>query len=553
MNAQDSSLEEIRRQKGLWEKRHLQDALARGGERRQAFASDSDIPIDRLSTPAHLDYLEMLGFPGEYPFTRGVYPTMYRGKLWTMRQYAGFGMAEESNRRYRYLISQGTTGLSVAFDLPTQMGYDSDHALAEGEVGKVGVAVDTLADVEAAFDQIPLERVTTSMTINATAAILLCMYVALAKKQGADLTRISGTIQNDILKEYVSRGTYIFPPGPSMRLVTDTCEWCGRHLPRWNAISISGYHIREAGANAVQELAFTLANGIAYVEAALSAGLDVDTFGPQLSFFFNAHNNFFEEVAKFRAARRLWARIMKSRFGAKRDDTMKLRFHAQTGGSTLTAQQADNNVVRVTLQALAAVLGGCQSLHTNARDEALALPTERSATLALRTQQVIAHESRVADTIDPLGGSYFVEHLTNEMEQRAAALIEQIDAIGGAIKAIEQKFYQNEITKSAYLYQVAIEKKNRIIVGVNDFVSEETNAPELMQVDDALSKKQITRLREMKERRNDTEVRSNLASLRAAAKTRQNVIPFILSCVEAYATVGEISDALRDVWGEYKE
>ncbi len=553
MTAHDNSADAIARKKKQWEEKRLKNSLNRGGERPDSFITDSGIPIERLSTPAQRDYLEQLGFPGEYPFTRGVYPTMYRGKLWTMRQYAGFGTAEESNKRYRFLLSQGTTGLSVAFDLPTQMGYDSDHPLADGEVGKVGVAIDTLADMEVTFDQIPLDRVTTSMTINATAAILLCMYVALAKKQGADLSKLSGTIQNDILKEYVSRGTYIFPPGPSMRLVTDTFEWCGRHLPRWNAISISGYHIREAGSTAVQELAFTLANGIAYVEAAVSAGLDVDRFGPQLSFFFNAHNNFFEEIAKFRAARRLWAKIMKTRFRATREDAMTLRFHAQTGGSTLTAQQMENNVVRVTLQAMAAVLGGCQSLHTNARDEALALPTEVSARLALRTQQIIAHESGIVDSIDPLGGSYFVEHLTDEIEERAAALIEKIDALGGAMRAIEQKFYQNEITKSAYLYQVAIEQKKRIIVGVNDFVSDQQAASDLLQVDDALAKKQIARLQDVKTRRDGAEVRDAMESLRAAAATRQNVLPVILRCVEAYASVGEISDALRVVWGEYKE
>ena len=553
MNPPDNSLEHIKHEKGRWEQRCLTDPLAHGGERRETFVTDASIPVERLSMPYEFDYLGMLGFPGEYPFTRGVYPTMYRGRLWTMRQYAGFGSAEDSNRRYRYLLSQGTTGLSVAFDLPTQMGHDSDHPLAEGEVGKVGVAINTLADMEVAFDGIPLERVTTSMTINATAAILLCMYVALARKQGADLSRISGTIQNDILKEYIARGTYIFPPGPSMRLVTDTFEWCGQHLPRWHAISISGYHIREAGANAVQELAFTLANGIAYVEAALGAGLNVDEFGPHLSFFFNAHSNFFEEIAKFRAARRLWARIMKTRFGATAEEAMKLRFHAQTAGSTLTAQQMDNNVVRVTLQALSAVLGGCQSLHTNARDEALALPTESSATLALRTQQVIGHESGVADTIDPLGGSYYLEHLTDEIERQAAALIEKVDALGGAVKAVEQKFYQHEITKSAYLHQVAVEKKERIIVGVNEFVGEEKTTPDLLQVDDTQSTRQIARLRDVRLRRDNAVVSSGLSSLRAAATAHQNVIPSILNCVEAYASVGEISNALRDVWGEYKE
>jgi methylmalonyl-CoA mutase N-terminal domain/subunit len=451
------------------------------------------------------------------------------------------------------LLDHGTTGLSVAFDLPTQMGYDSDHPMAEGEVGKVGVAIDTLADLEILFEGIPLDKVTTSMTINATAPILLCMYVALAKKQRVAVERIAGTVQNDILKEYISRGTHIYPPAPSLRLVTDTIRWCSQNAPRWNPISISGYHIREAGATAVQELAFTLANGIAYVQAALNAGLDIDAFGPQLSFFFNAHNNFFEEVAKFRAARRLWASIMRERFGAKNEESMKLRFHAQTSGATLTAQQVDNNVVRVTMQALAAVLGGCQSLHTNSRDEALALPTEASASLALRTQQVIAYESGVADTVDPLGGSYFVEFLTNAMEEKARALIEKIDALGGAVKAIEQMFYQREIMESAYRYQRAIETKEKIVVGVNEFVSEKEPETEILHIDASVAKKQINRLNKVRGRRNSDAVRSALADLKAEALSKENLIPFILRSVEAYASVGEISDALREVWGEYKE
>lgn len=553
MTPPEYTFNSVERRKADWEREHVKPLIERSGERKNGFFTDSGISIERLYTPREFDYSEKLGFPGEYPYTRGVYPTMYRGRLWTMRQYAGYGTAEESNTRYQYLLSQGTTGLSVAFDLPTQTGYDSDHPLAEGEVGKVGVAIDTLADMEIAFGGIPLDRITTSMTINATAAILLCMYVALARKQGVDLRNLSGTIQNDILKEYISRGTYIFPPAPSMRLVTDVFQWCSQNLPRWNMISISGYHIREAGATAVQELAFTLANGISYVQAATHAGLDVDVFGPQLSFFFNAHNNFFEEIAKFRAARRLWAGIMKSRFGARNEEAMKLRFHAQTGGSTLTAQQSENNVVRVTLQALAAVLGGCQSLHTNARDEALALPTEASAKLALRTQQVIAYESGVTETIDPLGGSYYLESLTDEIEGKAKELIEKIDAIGGAVRAIEQKFYQNEISKSAYRYQLQVEKKEKIVVGMNEFVSDQKGAPDLLRVDESIGERQVKRLNGVRAKRDAGAVAAALSDLRRAAKTDQNLIPLILKGVEAYASVGEISDALRDIWGEYRE
>jgi methylmalonyl-CoA mutase N-terminal domain/subunit len=553
MTPSENVFAEIEQRRATWEEQRVKPIVERSGERKAVFSTDSNILVDRLYTPRECAYSERLGFPGEYPYTRGVYPTMYRGRLWTIRQYAGFGTAEESNKRYRYLLNQGTSGLSVAFDLPTQMGYDSDHPLAEGEVGKVGVAIDTLADMEVAFDQIPLERVSTSMTINATAAILLCMYVALARKQGADLRRISGTIQNDILKEYVSRGTYIFPPAASMRLVTDTFQWCSQNLPQWNTISISGYHIREAGATAVQELAFTLANGIAYVRAALQAGLDVDSFGPRISFFFNVHNNFLEEVAKFRAARRLWADIMKSQLGAKNEESMKLRFHAQTGGSTLTAQQVDNNVVRVALQALAAVFGGCQSLHTNARDEALGLPTETSATLALRTQQVIGHESGVTDTIDPLGGSYFLEWLTDELEQKARELIEKIDEMGGAVRAIEQRYYQNEISKSAYRYQLEIETKRKVIVGVNEFVGEGVPGSDVLRVDEMLAEKQIKRLKSVRAGRDNGAVIAALADLKRAAKTEQNVIPLILRSVEAYASVGEISDTLRQEWGEYRE
>ena len=470
-----------------------------------------------------------------------------------MRQYAGFGTAEESNKRYLHLLRNGTTGFSVAYDLPTKMGYDSDHPLAHGEVGKVGVAVDTLADMEVLFRDIPLQGVTTSMTINATAAVLLCMYVAIARSQGADMKKISGTVQNDILKEYIARGTHIFPPAPSMRLVTDVFRWCSAELPRWNTISISGYHIREAGATAAEELGFTLANGIAYVQAAIDAGLDVDVFGAQLSFFFNAHNNFFEEIAKFRAARRLWARIMKERFGAKSPETMKLRFHAQTGGATLTAQQLENNVVRVSLQALAAVLGGCQSLHTNSRDEALALPTEDSAVLALRTQQVIAFESGVADTADPLGGSYAVEALTDRLESEAVKIIQSIDDLGGAVRAIEQKFYQTRIMESAYRYQRAIEEKEKTIVGVNAFETAARPQPELLRVDASASERQIERLRAVRAERSAPALSASLDALRKGAACDENLMPLILRAVETYATVGEISDTLRGVWGEYAE
>lgn len=535
-----------------WEQETVEPALGKLPERKKPFRTDSGIEIDRLYLPCEFSYEEKLGFPGRFPFTRGVYPSMYRNRLWTMRQYAGFGTAEESNQRYRYLIGQGTTGLSVAFDLPTQIGYDSDHPLAEGEVGKVGVAIDSLADMETLFDGIPLGSVTTSMTINATAAILLCMYVAVAKKQGASLATLSGTVQNDILKEYIARGTYIFPPAASMRLVTDVFEWCSNHLPKWNTISISGYHIREAGATAVQELAFTLTNGIAYVQAAMDRGLDVDRFGGQLSFFFNAHNNFFEEIAKFRAARRLWAGIMKERFGAQQEETMKLRFHAQTGGATLTAQQIDNNVVRVTLQALAAVLGGCQSLHTNARDEALALPTEEAARLALRTQQVIAHESGVTETVDPLGGSYYIESLTDAIEKQVKVYIDKVDEYGGAVAAIEKQFYQTEIAGSAYEYQKAIEKQEKIVIGVNDFRVEESIQPDILRIDEGIRLKQLERLKVVRDRRAEPSVLSALEQLKTAGREDRNVVPHILTAVEAYATIGEISDALRSVWGEYE-
>lgn len=516
------------------------------------FQTDSGIPIKQTYTAADLDAVQGPGEPGKFPFTRGVHPSMYRSRLWTMRQYAGFGTAKQSNERYKYLLSQGTTGLSVAFDLPTQMGYDSDHDMSEGEVGKVGVAIDTLADMEILFDGIELRSITTSMTINSTAAILLCMYVALAKKQQADLKRLSGTIQNDILKEYIARGTYIYPPQQSMRLVTDTFAWCSDNIPNWNTISISGYHIREAGSTAVQEVAFTLANAKEYVRAALTAGLSVDRFAPRLSFFFNAHNNFFEEAAKFRAARRLWATIMKDEFGAKDPDSMKLRFHAQTGGSTLAAQQIETNVPRVTLQALAAVLGGTQSLHTNAMDEALALPTEESVRLALRTQQVIAFESGVTDTVDPLAGSYFVESLTSEIEFKVREYLAAIDALGGSVKAIEQQYFQTEIADSAYKYQRAIDEQEKIIVGVNQFTVPETTQPALLKVDESIRDEQIEALNRIRKQRNADSVSSALDGLRRAASGTDNLIPHIVSCVEAYASIGEISDTLRNVWGVYE-
>ena len=546
-----SNISEYKRQ---WEQTTLEETISRRPERRERFETLSSIPVKRLYTPddVEADYLDDLGFPGEPPFTRGVQPTMYRGRFWTMRQYAGYATAEESNQRYKYLLEQGQTGLSVAFDLPTQIGYDSDHPLAEGEVGKVGVAISSLEDMETLFAGIPLDKVSTSMTINAPAAILLAMYVAVAKKQGVRPEKLRGTVQNDILKEYVARGTYIFPPRPSMRLITDTFAYCNAHLPRWNTISISGYHIREAGSTAVQEVAFTLANGIAYVQAAKDVGLDVDDFAPRLSFFFNAHNNLFEEAAKFRAARRLWARIMRERFGAQNLRSCKLRFHTQTAGCTLTAQQPNNNVVRVTLQALAAVLGGTQSLHTNSRDEALSLPTEESVHIALRTQQIIAHESGVADTIDPLAGSYFVERLTDEIERQSLAYIEKIDALGGALAAIERGFIQREIQDSAYRYQKEIESQDKVVVGVNRFTVEEETTLRRLKVDPAVREQQMARLAALRKRRDNEQVQSLLARLEETARGSDNLLPLILECVEAYATLGEVCDVLRDVFGEYK-
>jgi methylmalonyl-CoA mutase, N-terminal domain len=489
--------------------------------------------------------------PGQFPFTRGVQADMYRGRLWTMRQYAGFSTGEESNKRYHYLLSQGVMGLSVAFDLPTQIGYDSDHILAEGEVGKVGVAIDSLDDIETLFKGIKLEEVSTSMTINATAFILLALYVALAKKQGADLKKISGTIQNDILKEYAARGTYIYPPKPSMRIITDIFEWCSQELPKWNTISISGYHIREAGSTAVQEIAFTLSNGKAYVKAALEKGLDINIFGKRLSFFFNAHNNLFEEVAKFRAARRMWARMMKE-LGATDDKAMMLRFHTQTGGSTLTAQQPHNNISRVTIQTLAAVLGGTQSLHTNGYDEALSLPTEEAARIALRTQQIVAYESGAPDTVDPLAGSFFVEQLTNEVEEKTWKLIDTIDAMGGSVNAIEQGFIQNEIARSAYEYQRKIETGEKIIVGINKFQLQEELPIPIFKIDDSIRGQQIEKLRELKAGRDSEQVNNCLALINQKAADNENIMPAVINAVENYCTLGEIADELRKVFGEYK-
>jgi methylmalonyl-CoA mutase N-terminal domain/subunit len=525
-------------------------------ERRRGFSTPSGLPLERVYAQESLggwDPESVLGYPGEFPYTRGIYPSMYRGRMWTMRQYAGFGSATESNQRYRYLLSKGQSGLSVAFDLPTQIGMDSDHALALGEVGKVGVAIDSLEDMEALFGGIPLEKVSTSMTINATAAILLALYVAVAKKQGANLAKLSGTVQNDILKEYIARGTYIYPVRPAMRIVTDIFAWCHDALPKWNTISISGYHIREAGSTAVQEVAFTVADAIAYVQAALEAGLDIDDFAPQLSFFFNAHNDLLEEIAKYRAARRLWARMMRERFQARDARSLLLRFHAQTAGSSLTAQQPENNIVRVAIQALAAVLGGCQSLHTNSMDEALALPTEDAALIALRTQQIIAHETGVANSVDPVAGSYAIEHLTNEIESGALAYIEKIDSMGGMLRAIEIGFVQTEIQKAAYEYQRAVETKEQVVVGVNDFIAAEERAIPTLRINPQIEREQIQRLQALRARRDTQKTRAAVTELERRAGTKENLLPAILGAVEAYATVGEISDTLRRAFGEYEE
>jgi len=545
----------LRVKKEEWD-RKIVAKLDRSPERKKEFKTDSDALVQRLYTPAEvaeLSYERDLALPGEYPFTRGVQPTMYRGRLWTMRQYAGFGTAEETNRRFKYLLAQGQTGLSVAFDLPTQIGYDSDHPLARGEVGKVGVVIDSLQDIELLFDGIPLDKVSTSMTINSPAAVIMAMYIALAEKQGVHLSQLNGTIQNDILKEYVARGTYIFPPHPSMRLITDIFAYCAEHVPNWNTISISGYHIREAGSTAVQEIAFTLADGIAYVDAAIRAGLDVDNFAPRLSFFFNAHLNFFEEVAKFRAARRIWAKIMRERFGAKDPRSLMLRFHTQTAGCSLTAQQPDVNIMRVAYQALSAVLGGTQSLHTNSRDEALALPSEPSVLIALRTQQVIGYEIGVTDTVDPLGGSYFIEALTNQIEEDAWTYINKIEEMGGAVQAIEKGFMQREIQQSAYAYQRQIETGERVVIGVNKFLMESEMPKDLLKVNPAVAESQIEKLRKLQEGRNQRQVAEVLQNLRIKAQTDENLMPTIVEAVKAYATLGEICGILREVFGEYQQ
>lgn len=540
-----------------WEKQTVEPALSRFPERAEVFETPSGIPVERThlpAGPAEPDYLEKLGFPGQYPFTRGAQPTMYRSRLWTMRQYAGYASAEESNARFKFLLEQGQTGLSVAFDLPTQIGYDSDDPLAAGEVGKAGVAVSSLQDMETLFEGIPLDKVSTSMTINAPAAILLAMYIAVAKRQGVDQAKLRGTVQNDILKEYVARGTYIFPPRPSMRLITDLFAYCKQHVPRWNTISISGYHVREAGSTAVQEIAFTLANAIAYVEAALLAGLAVDDFAPRLAFFFGAHNNLLEEVAKFRAVRRLWARIMRERFGTQDPRSWRLRFHTQTDGCTLTAQQPENNVVRVTLQALAAVLGGTQSLHTNSRDEALSLPTEQSVQIALRTQQIIGHESGVADTVDPLAGSYYVEYLTDQIEARARAYIDEIEEMGGALAAIEAGYVQTEIEQAAYQHQQAVEEGSAVVVGVNRFRVEETRELDLLRFNPAIEQAQREKLGRLRTRRDSDRVAELLGQLEPAAVAAGSgaLLPVLIACVEGDVTIGEICGVLRRIWGEYR-
>lgn len=539
-----------------WRQANAKSTQKNAAGRRERFVTSSDIPVPDLATGeslANFAEQDQLGYPGEFPFTRGIHPTMYRSRLWTMRQYAGFATAEESNKRYHYLLAQGTTGLSVAFDLPTQMGYDADHPFAEGEVGRVGVSISSLEDMETLLRDLPLERISTSMTINATASILLALYIAVARKQGMEISKLSGTIQNDILKEYIARGTYIYPPRPSMRIITDIFQYCGEHLPHWNTISISGYHIREAGATAVQEVAFTLANAIAYVEAALSAGLNVDRFARQLSFFFNSHNNLFEEVAKFRAARRMWAHIMKERFHATDPRAMMLRFHTQTAGSTLTAQQPDNNVVRTAYQALAAVLGGTQSLHTNAKDEALSLPTEETARVALRTQQILAYETGVADVVDPLAGSYYVEQLTNEIEQRAWDYLHKIDELGGSIHAIEAGFIQAQIEEAAYAYQRALEAEEAVVVGVNRFQVDKHGHSSLHTIDPLLGQQQAQRVADLRQRRNNELVSQRIHALEQAARGTENLMPYLIAAVEAYATLGEISDTLRHIFGEQRE
>jgi methylmalonyl-CoA mutase N-terminal domain/subunit len=556
MNGNEELKNKVQRAFESWEKNSYKKSFQKNPEREDDFTTISFTPVNALYTPLDFNddnYIEKINFPGEYPYTRGIQPTMYRGRLWTMRQYAGFGTAKESNKRYRYLLSHGTSGLSVAFDLPTQIGYDSDDPLAYGEVGKVGVAIDTLADMEILFEQIPLDKISTSMTINASAAVLLAMYIAVAEKQGISKDKISGTIQNDILKEYIARGTYIYPPKPSMRLITNIFEYCAKEVPRWNTISISGYHIREAGSTAAQEVGFTIANGITYVEAAIKAGLNVDDFAGQLSFFFNSHNDLLEEVAKFRAARRLWARIMKDRFKAKKSRSMMLRFHSQTAGSTLTAQQVDNNIARVTIQTLAAVLGGAQSLHTNSKDEALALPTEQAARTALRTQQIVAYESGVTNTIDPLAGSYFVEAMTDQIEKEAKEYINRIDALGGMIAAIENGYVQAEIQKASYKFEKEMESGKRIIVGLNKFRVEEEEKSDLLKIDKKVQEGQIEFLNKIKKERDQQKVDKSLNDLEKAASTDENLIPYIVDAVKAYTSIGEICNTMRKVFGEYKE
>lgn len=548
-------LSQLREKKDEFDEK-TEKLLEKRPERKDEFYSGSGDKVKRLYTPLDIqdqNYNEDIGMPGKYPFTRGAYGSMHRGRLWTMRMYAGFATAEESNKRYKYLVEQGSSGLSVAFDLPTQIGYDSDHELAQGEVGKVGVAIDSLKDMETLFDGIPLDKVSTSMTINAPSAALLAMYIAVAEKQGVSAEKLRGTIQNDILKEYIARGTYIYPTEPSMRLITDIFEYCSENVPKWNTISISGYHIREAGSTAVQEVGFTIADGIAYVEAAIEAGLDVDSFAPRLSFFFNAHNDLLEEVAKFRAARRLWAKIMKERFGAENPKSWRMKFHTQTGGSTLTAQQPENNIVRVTIQTLAAVLGGTQSLHTNSKDEALALPSEDSVRTALRTQQVVAHESGITNTVDPLAGSYFIEAKTNEIENQAYEYIEKIDDLGGAPSAIDQGYIQEEIMDASYEHQKSVETNERIIVGMNKFQIDEDPQKDLLKVDPAVEKKQTDQIDKLKEERDSAKVKEKLNALKKACESDENVMPYIIEAVKEYATLGEISDVMRDVFGEYQQ
>ena len=551
------TLEEVRARRKKWEETTLKDTVCKSPERRKSFITCSSDEVERLYGPDDLgefDYFKKLNFPGEYPYTRGVHPTMYRGQFWTMREFSGFGTAEDTNARFKFLLSHGETGLSTAFHLPTLYGYDSDHKFALGEIGKCGVAIDSLKDFEVLFSGIPMDKVTTSMTINAPAGILLAMYIAVAMQQKVSPKIISGTIQNDILKEYIAQKSYIYPPKPSMRIITDIMGYCSKEVPRWNTISISGYHIREAGSTALQELAFTLADGIEYVKAGIEAGLDVDAFAPRLSFFFNAHNDLFEELAKYRAARRIWATVMKERFKAKNPRSWWLRFHTQTAGCSLTAQQPENNIVRVTIQALAAVLGGTQSLHTNSMDEAWALPSEKAVRIALRTQQIIAHESGVTNTIDPLGGSFFIEQLTNEMEEGAFKYFDRIDRMGGVIPAIEKGFFQQEIADAAYRYQKEIESKDRVIVGVNDYkmAEDEIRIP-LLKIEKRIETTQLRRLRSTRKNRDNKKVKAYLAALKQAAEGKDNLMPHFLRCVQEYATIGEICDVLREVWGEYEE